>query len=107
MTARTEYFRNALSRADGNRVLLSKLSAIPLSNGRDRKETIDSAKDMQSHIQMNLAKLVITKPKTWKSHVAAIDRDFELLEDTLEKLWANPLGRCYQNTSRVDRIPGN
>lgn len=107
MNARTDYFRNALSRAEANRVLLSKLAAIPLSNDRDRLHAISSAKDMQSNIQMNLARLAITKQKSWQTHIAVIDRDFEKLEDTLQKLWANTLDRRSRKSARVDHAIGN
>ncbi len=107
MTSRTDYFRCALSRAEGNRDLLSKVSAIPLSNNRNRTSIIHSAKEMQSVIQLNLAKLAITKPKSWKTHVAAIDRDFTMLEDTLEKLWTKPLSCHNLDSFHVDHTSGN
>lgn len=107
MTARADYFRRALSRAESNRILLGKVSAIPFSNDKDRMKIIQSAKEMQSRIQMSLAQLAIEKPKSWMTSIQALGCDLDTLEDTLEKIWLSPLNSHSENSSHTNRLPGN
>jgi len=90
MTAKTDYYRSALSREEANRILLAKVSAMPFSNDSNRSNTIRSAKVLQRRTRMNLGQLANAKRNVWQTHMAVLDRDFEKLESTLEKLGSKP-----------------
>ena len=107
MAANADYFQSALSRAESNRILLTKVSAIPFSNNRDRTKIIESAREVQSRIQSNLAQLAIEKPKSWRPAIKALDGDFILLEYTLESLWSSPLSSHLRDSTHINRPPDN
>ena len=86
MTAKTDYYRSALCREESNRILLAKVSAMPFSNDSNRSKTIRSARVLQQRTRVNLGQLANAKRNVWQTHMAVLDRDFEKLERTLEKL---------------------
>ena len=86
MTTKTDYYRSALSRAEANRILLAKASAIPITNDSKRSKMIRSAKVLQKRTRINLGQMANAKQNAWLTHMTALDRNLKKLEDTLDKL---------------------